>query len=148
MFAPKVKVIGIGLASLLLIASGVWFSPGDLPKAQAEQANDSKLKELLQAKLSILQEIASQRTKAHQGGHISFAQVYEANQAVRNAELDLCDTNKERVAVLEKMLADAKDYEGNLAQEVKAATVPTSALLKAKVSRLDVEIALERAKTK
>ena len=87
-------------------------------------------------------------SEAQRGGRTSLAHVYEANHAVRKAEIDLCKTDKERFAVLEKMLAEAKDYEKAVATEVKAATAPATAGLKAKVSRLDVEIALERAKTK
>jgi len=64
---------------------------------------------------------------------------------VRHAELDLCDTSKERVAVLEKMLAEAKDYEKTIFQQVESGGAQASTALKAKVSRLDVEIALERA---
>ena len=64
------------------------------------------------------------------------------------AQLDLCDTNAERVAVLERMLAQARDYEKIAAERVKAAATPTTTLLKAKLSRLDVEVALERAKDK
>lgn len=98
MFSPKAKVTSIVVASLLLIASGVWFSSGDPPKAQAQAAKDSKIRDLLKEKLAVVQEVASERTRAYQDGQISFAQVYEANRAVRDAELDLCDTTKERVA--------------------------------------------------
>ena len=148
MVTPKVKVIGIILASLLVVASGVWLSSENSAKAQVEEVKDSNLKVLLKEKLSILQEVASQTNTAHQNGGLPYARVHEANHAVRYAELDLCDTNKERVAVLEKMLAEAKDYENTVVQEVNAGTVPTSAALKAKVVRLDVEIALVRAKGK
>jgi hypothetical protein len=145
MFTPKVKVIGIVFASLLFVACGAWLSSGDFAKAQAGEGKDSKLKNLLKEKLSILQEVASQTATAHQNGGRSFAQVHEANQAVRYAELDLCETSKERVEVLEKMLGEAKDYEGSIFEQVKLGTVPTIAALKARVSRLDVEIGLVRA---
>src|SRR4051794_16048471 len=39
----------------------------------------------------------------------SFESVVEANQVVGKARLELCDTSAERVAVLERMLAQAKD---------------------------------------
>ena len=148
MFAPQLKVTAIVVASLLLFASGVWLSSGDSRLARADEAKDSKLKDLLKERLLILQEVASRRTKAHQDGQISLAQVYEANQAVRNAELDLCDTSQERVAVLEQMLAEAKGFEKNITLEMKSGGVSTNGALKAKLSRLDVEIALERAKGK
>ena len=87
-------------------------------------------------------------TKLHRNEQISLDKVYEANQAVRNAELDMCDTTKERVAVLEKMLAEAKGYEKIIAKAVEVHAISSSDAVKAKVGRLDVEIALERAKGK
>ena len=150
------KLVAIVTASLLLTASGVWLSSNNPPMAQAEEAQDSKLKELLNEKLSILREVASQTIKAYEQGVlpaqayevIPAAQVYEAKQAVHKAELDLCDTNKERVAVLEKMLIEAKDFEKSVKREVKSGGLGTIHALRAKVKRLDVEIALERAKRK
>ena len=148
MFTPKVRVTGIVFASLLLIASGVWFSSGDSPKAQAAEAKAAKLMDLFKEKLSILQEEASRMTKLYRNEQISLDKVYEANQAVRNAELDMCDTTKERVAVLEKMLAEAKGYEKDITKAVEGGVISSSDAAKAKVGRLDVEIALERAKGK
>jgi hypothetical protein len=148
MVAPKVKLIGTVIASLLFVASCVWLLSGDFAKAQVKEVKESKLKSLLKEKLSILQEVASQKTVAHQNGQLSLAQVHEANQAVRYAELDLCDTTQERVAVLEKMAAEAKEFENNILEQVSSGAAPTSTALKAKVGRLDVEIALERTKSK
>jgi hypothetical protein len=146
MFTRKAKVIGIVLASLLLIWAGVGQSLESSLKSQAQETKDSNLKNLLKQKLSTLQQIASQKTAAHQAGQLSWAEVYEANRAVRDAELDLCDSNKERVAVLEKKLEDARLYEKMASEQVKLATLPTSAALEATVNRLDAEIELERAK--
>ena len=76
MFTPKVRVTGIVFASLLLIASGVWFSSGDSPKAQAAEAKAAKLMDLLKEKLSTLQEEASRMTKLHQhGGWVALLDV-------------------------------------------------------------------------
>lgn len=147
MLKPKVKVTGIVFATLLFMTSGVWFSSVNRPKAQADEAKASKLKVLLKQKLLIVQEFASQMNELHRVGDTSFAQVHEATQAVRNAELELCDTSQERVAVLEKMLAEAKDCENQITRLVESGGgVSPGAVAKAKVNRLDVEIALERAK--
>ena len=87
-------------------------------------------------------------TRAHQNGDTSIEGVVEANQVVGKAQLDLCETNAERVAVLERMLAQAKDFEKSVAELVKVAATPKTTLLKARLSRLDIEVALERAKEK
>ena len=132
---------------LLIIAGNVgkWTAAS---RAQAAGENDSKLKVLLKEKLAIAQEAATLTTTAYQSGGTSFSEVVEANQVVGKAQLDLCDTNAERVAVLERMLAQARDFEKIVTERVKTAAVPTTTLLKAKLSRLDVEVALERAKEK
>ena len=59
MSIPKFNVVGVVLASLLLSASGLWLSPGNRLKAQTEEAKDSKVRVLLEEKLSILRTIAA-----------------------------------------------------------------------------------------
>ena len=108
--------------------------------------NDAKLKALLKEKLAIAQEVAALVSKAHQNGDTSVEAVVEANQVVGKAQLELCETNAERVAVLDRMLAQAKDFEKRAAELVKAAAGPKTTLLKATLTRLDCEVALERAK--
>jgi hypothetical protein len=46
------------------------------------------------------------------------------------------------------MLAEAKEYEKSAEQLDKVGSIPFTAALKAKADRLEVEIALERAKSK
>ena len=92
--------------------------------------------------------IAAETAQGYRGGKATFSQVYEANRAARNAELDLCNTNQERVAVLEKMLEEARDYEKNAEQAFKSARAPHAAALRATADRLEVEIALERARAR
>src|SRR6266513_3063832 len=73
-----------------------------LPAAPAAQGEDSKLQAMLKAKLATVQEIASQTRKAYQSGNVDFSQVHDANRALRAAELELCQSDKERAAVLAK----------------------------------------------
>ena len=137
----------LGVLALLIIAGtlGKWTVAS---RAHAAGENDSKLKALLKEKLAVAQEALAIVKKAHQNGDTSIEGVVEANQIVGKAELDLCDTNAERVAVLERMLAQTKDFEKSVTELVKAAAAPKTTLLKARLNRLDVEVALERAKEK
>ena len=137
----------LGVLALLIIAGtlGKWTVAS---RAHAADENDSKLKALLKEKLAVAQEALAIVKKAHQNGDTSIEGVVEANQVVGKAQLDLCDTNAERVAVLERMLAQTKDFEKSVAELVKAAAGPKTSLLKARLNRLDVEVALERAKEK
>lgn len=147
MVTLRLKFAGIVFASLLL-TGGVWLSSGEAPTAQAREVKDSRLKELLKEKLAIVREVSAQRLAAFQSGLTSFAQVNEASLAVLNAELDLCDTDVERIAVLEKMLATARDHEQSVAAIVKAGEATSGTALDAKAARLDIEIRLERIKSK
>jgi len=96
----------------------------------------------------VASDLAARVTKAYQAGTASFAEVHEANLAALNAELDLCQRDKDRVTVLEKFVAAMKRFEEMAAQQHKAGLVPPSALLKAKLARLEAEIALEHTRAK
>jgi hypothetical protein len=64
------------------------------------------------------------------------------------AELDACDSDKDRVTALEKILVMARDTEKLAVSFYKSGQGRVGTALKAKAERLRFEIALERAKTK
>jgi hypothetical protein len=144
---------GVGRAALVaallvLLAAGAWGRPGDSPRKDATEPKSARLTKLLKERLAILKQIAAAVEKAHRGGLVPLERVFEATEAVLNAEFDLCESDKERIAVHEKLVTLAKQREESIAKLVQSAAVPASALLKAKVRRLDAEIALERARQK
>ena len=145
MLSRKAKIVGLVIALVMLFAGGtigVWPT-ASLPLAAAD-SKVSNLKGLFEERRAILQAIASQIAEDYRAGHASFAQVHEASQAVHKAELDQCDSDKERSDVLKKMLELAKANELHADTAYKAAKTPISTALKAKVDRLEVEITLER----
>src|SRR4051794_39397113 len=94
----EIHTIGVALAVLTLLAAGVlWSRSGDSARANAEQAKDAKLKELLKERHATLKEMAALLTKGHSQGTVPLERVQEAELAVLRAELDLCDTDKERL---------------------------------------------------
>jgi hypothetical protein len=127
-----------GALVLLLSAGG----------ARAAETKDSKLKELLKEKVAALKEAAALAEKAHQSGAAPLEQVQQANRAVLDAELELCDTDKERVAVLEKIVALTKQQEEQAREAEKKSSLPATAVIAARVRRIDAEIVLERAKVR
>ena len=139
MYTPRVRLV----SSAVTFVVAIICLTTDGSRAHAA-AGDSRLKELLKERLTVLQEIADQATRAYQAGQTSFAQLMEARQAAGNAELDLCETDKERIAVLSRLLTEAKEHERIVSEQVKAGAVPSSIGLKAKASRLQIEIAVER----
>jgi hypothetical protein len=74
-------------------------------------------------------------------------QMFAANQAVSHAELDLCETDDQRLAILTRLVADAKNFE-TLSHAPSVLALDRQAPLKAKVVRIEAEIALERARSK
>jgi len=150
MFTHKAKLLVPGLGLLVLLFWGVLGgSSTALTCAAGQDAKASKLKELLKERHATLQEVASQtKAAARRDPNVSLAQVNEADRAVYQAELELCDTDKERVAVLERMLAAAREWEKFSEEMVKSGLAAPREILKAKAARLEVEIAWERAKVK
>ncbi len=135
--------------TLLLSSLTLWASlPAPLGADPAPKAKDARLKALLTERLAVARDMAALVTKAYQAGTASFSTVHEANLAVLNAELDLCQSEKDRVAVLEKFVAALKQFEKQVAEQYKGGLAPPSAPLKAKLARLEGEIALERARAK
>ena len=134
----------------VLVAACFLAGPGTLdaapPAGRQDEKKETKLRELLKERLATLRALAEMMNQASRQGELSAEKVYRAAQMVHQAELDLCDNDKERIAVLEKIVKAAKDYEDRTAEHAKAQVVPQSAILKAKVGRLEAEIALERAK--
>src|SRR5207253_9553058 len=88
--------------------------------------------------------VADKVTKAFRIGKASDVQVYEANKAVRQAALDMSISDKDRMTILNQALAAAKENEEQAAQMFQVGQVTASTRLKARVERLEVEIAIER----
>ncbi|MCI0456223.1 MAG: RNA polymerase sigma factor [Gemmataceae bacterium] len=113
-----------------------------------QATKETRLRTLLKERLAILRQIADQLNRQHQTGTIPLAQVLDANRKVLEAELELVEDPKGRIAILEKMVGIAKQIEERVAEHSKAGVISQSAVLTARVNRLEAEIALERAKAK
>ena len=147
MLSRRVGLIGVTVALLLLllVASPYYWAAAS-PQAPAAEAKDSKLQGLLKERLATLREIAAQTDQAYRAGQATMEQVVQANQSLLAAELDLCASAKERIAILQKGVELAKQQEEVAMQRSRAGVAPAYVPLKAKVNRLEAEIALERAK--
>jgi hypothetical protein len=135
------------IVAVLLFAGGfaaaVWIA---VPDSHAADANAARINGLLSDRLTTLKQIATAVRAQQQAGLVTPDQMYAANQAVNGAELDMAQTDQQRVAALDRMLAEAKNYE-SLARSPAVLALDQNAPLRARVARLDVEIALERAHT-
>jgi tetratricopeptide (TPR) repeat protein/thiol-disulfide isomerase/thioredoxin len=109
---------------------------------------NSRVRALQEERLATLKEIAAEREKAFRHGRAPSDDVLQARLLVLRAELELCDSDRERVAIHEKIVALAKETEETRASQYKARRLSHSDLLTAKANRLEAEVALERAKAK
>jgi outer membrane protein TolC len=112
------------------------------------EPEDTKLKDLLKERLVTVREIASAITTQYETGRVGFEQWYRAKQTALSAELDLCESDKQRIAGLEKSVTLAKECEKMADARFKAGQALPTEVLMAKAGRLEAEIALERVKAK
>jgi RNA polymerase sigma factor (sigma-70 family) len=111
-------------------------------------SNSSKLQALLKERLEAVRKIADRVQQLNKVNAASLEEVRQANRRVYQAELDLCETAKDRVAVLEKIAKVYREEEEYLSQLGKQGAASQGVVLEATVSRLEAEIALEREKAK
>lgn len=111
-------------------------------------ANNDKVKELLRQRLEIFRSIESLTRPAVKAGGISTEELIKATRNVLNAELELCDTDEERIVILEKLVELAKTAEGTRQQMFKANRIALSDALPYALDRLQAEIDLERVKAR
>jgi outer membrane protein TolC len=149
----------VRIAALVVMATAIALAgAADLAHSQTDtksgrtqetQAGESKVRTLLKERLAALKQIVDETEKAYRGkGTAQIDDVLQANLAYHRAELDLCESDKDRVAVHEKMVKLAGESERAVSARFDSGSVSHTAVLAARVNRLDAEIALERAKAK
>jgi len=132
--------VSVGLAlALVLGAAGVVLAQ------EAVAANDT-IKKLLQKRLEIVIEIHTLLVEGYKVGEVEFRQVAEARMLMLSAQLDLCETKKERVKVHHETVEAAKELLRIVTDLAKAEEVGQVDVLKAKAQLLEAQIALERLK--
>jgi anti-sigma factor RsiW len=99
-------------------------------------------------RLATLQQIAARTETQFKQGTASVSAVQKAKLAVLTAELELCETPLQRIAILEQILAQQRDFEQQLESLYKAGIVPESSLLQAKAKRQEAEIDLQRERAR
>jgi RNA polymerase sigma factor (sigma-70 family) len=125
--------------------------PAGGEKAPSEGKPDGdtpKLRKLLKDRLDVVRQLAEGVKRLHRQGAASQEQVWQADLRVNKAELDLCETPKERIAVLEKIVKVHEEMEERIAALAKQGVSSSEAVTEAKLSRLEAQIAVEREREK
>jgi outer membrane protein TolC len=133
---------------LVLVAGVVGYFTSEAPRAPAAEPKEARLKELLKERVETLRTVVELSTAQYQQGILDYGKVYQSMHALVKAELDVCESDKERITVLEKLVAVAKKHEKVAEARFKAGGGGQRDVLMAKADRLEAEIALERMKVK
>jgi hypothetical protein len=117
-----------------------------LPANTQEQGEATKLKQLQKERLATVRDMLREITIFYQQGKIDPTEVSRAIRMVFEAELELCESGKERIATWERLVEDTKKFEKVAEARVQAGAGRVSDRLAAKAHRLEAEIGLERAR--
>ena len=138
-----------GLLSDCLLSSRTYASaPTELFQDGKEGAVSTKIKALQKQRLTVLKEATSEIKSAFLAGRTSVDRLQAALRDQYEAELDLCENDKERLRVLEEMLKLAGENEQALEQRYKAGDLPKSDFLAGTATRLEAAISVEKLKAK
>lgn len=155
--SPMVKPLGalVAIGGLALFSAQVTTVQGLVGAARAESVvgenpptDEPKVKALQKQRLSVLREAATEIKSLYLAGRTSVDRLQAALRAQYEAELDLCENDKDRLRVLEEMLKLATENEQALEQRYKAGDLPKSEFLAATANRLEVAISVEKLKGK
>jgi hypothetical protein len=135
------QVFGLAVASFAVAQVSV-------PRAAepAQVPSQTTVRTLQEDRLTVLRKISEIVSRRHASGYGNLSEVWAAEQAATEAELDLCATDKERVSVLERRLDQAKSVEAQAARHAHDGYGNEETALRAKADRLQVEIRLEQAR--
>ena len=140
---PYVKLLPLQILSALLV-SYLFLHSG---RVTAQVSQSGKVRELQQQRLATLRDLVKTTREHYNNGEVSSDELLSATRQEMEAELELCASNKERIAVLERVLAGAKALEEQAAKLAANKLLSKRALLKATADRLQQEILLEQART-
>ena len=118
--------------------------------ARKGQADESvkKVKELRKERIAVLKKQLDQLTKLFRDARGSYDEVLEANRLLCEAELEVAETDTERVELSKKLVAALQESELTAKARWRAGRVTQASVFKAMARRLEAEIRLEQAKMK
>jgi RNA polymerase sigma factor (sigma-70 family) len=122
--------------------------PREKPPPGTPVARESRVRTLLQERLKILRARADRLRLMQEQNAASAGEVRRADLRVLQAELELCETDRERIAVHEKIVGIYKAIEDRARVLQQQNAVSSEEIQDAILNRLEAEIALERVKEK
>ena len=142
--ALSFKLFPIPFLALILVSYGLLHSL----RLEAQGGQNSKVRELQQQRLATLRSLVRITTERFKSGQASTEELGSAVRSQEDAELDLCSSAQERIAILERAVAEAKAREEQDKKLAANGLLPETSLLKATADRLQEEILLEQVRAK
>ena len=143
-------------AVLIVVAASVFFSGNacrgstigqDTPKGEkSPPPQTDRLRKLLTEQRDTLQQLRPLIRALYTTGVVAFGRVLEVERRLLTSELDLAETQEERIRILERILKERSALEDLTRMRFDAQLVPAVDYLNGKALRLDVAIRLEREK--
>lgn len=123
------------------------------PKRQEAPAQDKteaekKLKALYKERYTTLKKIADQLEKQVAGGQASTEELASLRLKVHTAELDVCESDQERLEVHKKIVALYRERENRVRVLAEKGATSAGSLLEAHLQVLEAEIALQKLRVK
>lgn len=118
------------------------------PPIEAAEAAAGKVKGLQRERIAALKSLVDLSTRLFEKDAAPLEAAIEARELVFEAELDVAETEPERLTLLKDLVDALKGYEEQAKAMKQAARGTEAAVLKARARRLEAEIRLERAKVK
>jgi hypothetical protein len=138
------KVLPLPVLALFLVSCWLLHSM----RVEAQLSQSSKVRDLQEQRVETLRNLVKITTESYKRGQVSSDELSSATRAQNEAELDLCTSNRERIAIFERLVAEAKATEEQSVKLAANKLLPETSVLRAKADRLQQEILLEQARSK
>ena len=133
------KHVSLLLCSVAAVVITAWAMVANEPASQ-QGAEPGKLQALLKERRDTLSELVDVYEARFRRGSAPVESVIVASNELLNAELELAETNPERVTIREKLVSNLRLLEQNIKERYDHGTCPIEDLLRAKAARLKAEI--------
>jgi outer membrane protein TolC len=144
-------MIALGLcASVCVVELAIWHSPVARGAASANNAAaaEQKIRTLQRDLLTVLRQARSMLMDGYKTGEIDFSRVLEGNVQLLRAELDACNTEAQKIKVLEQIADTYKELDEVALRLFRAGQGQATDQLAAKAKLIETEIAIERLRLK
>jgi hypothetical protein len=147
----RTPVLILAVIAATLTASAIHAQERATP-ASEDQTDESakRIKEQRKERVAVLKQQVEGLTTLFKDGRarVSSEEVLGAMRLLIEAELEVAETDAERVDRYKRLVAVLRDHEKVAETQVRAARGLTTSVLKVKASRLQAEIYLEQAQAK